>query len=89
VNLQKECYTNAFNRCVSERRYATWVADGIAEGKRFGVGGTPEFLIGYFDDTDPDTLKVVKRISGAGLIEDSEAGIQAALDATGNKEEGQ
>jgi hypothetical protein len=55
-----------FERCLSEARYADRVREDVNEGKRLGIDGTPEFLVGYLDNPDhPGELKCVRRLIGA------------------------
>ena len=62
--------------CVENGKYAQKVRDGLSQGKRVGVRGTPSFFLGLTDKTQP-TIRVRKTLTGAhpypafqSLIED-------------------
>jgi len=69
----------AFDRCMMERRFEARVRDDVTEGKRLGVNGTPEFLIGYFDTNDPTELKCVRRLSGTVPVDDFQSAIESVV----------
>lgn len=50
--------------CVESGKYAQKVRDGLSQGKRVGVRGTPSFFFGLTDKTRP-TLRVRKTLTGA------------------------
>ncbi len=50
--------------CVDSGKYAQKVRDGLSQGKRVGVRGTPSFFFGLTDKTQP-TLRVRKTLTGA------------------------
>ena len=50
--------------CVESGKYAQKVQDGLSQGKRAGVRGTPSFFFGLTDKTQP-TLRVRKTLTGA------------------------
>ncbi|MYC82575.1 MAG: thioredoxin domain-containing protein [Acidobacteria bacterium] len=50
--------------CVESGKYAQKVRDGLSQGKRVGVRGTPSFFFGLTDKTQP-TIRVRKTLTGA------------------------
>ena len=50
--------------CVENGKYAQKVRDGLSQGKRVGVRGTPSFFLGLTDKTQP-TIRVRKTLTGA------------------------
>ena len=71
----------AFDGCVMQKRCAARVQADVAEGKRLGVTGTPEFLVGCFDASHPDELKCMRRLSGTAPIGDFDGAIESVLEA--------
>jgi len=67
----------AFDKCMLEGRFASRVRADVAEGKRLGVTGTPEFLIGYIDTSQPYEFKGVRRLRGAASVDDFAAAIDS------------
>lgn len=41
---------NKFNTCMSEERYADKIDEGLADGAKAGVQGTPGFVVGVLDE---------------------------------------
>jgi hypothetical protein len=68
-----------FDRCMAEARYAARACEDVIEGKRLGIAGTPEFLVGYLDPSHPGELKCVRRLSGTVPAADFEAAIDSVL----------
>ena len=54
----------AFLDCVESGKHAQKVRDGLSEGKRAGVRGTPSFFFGLTDRTHPK-IRVRKTLTGA------------------------
>lgn len=54
----------ALLNCVESGKYAQKVQDGLSQGKKAGVRGTPSFFFGLTDKTQP-TLRVRKTLTGA------------------------
>ena len=50
--------------CVESGKYAQKVRDGLSQGKRAGVRGTPSFFFGLTDKTQP-TIRVRRTLTGA------------------------
>lgn len=55
----------AFSGCLEDNRYAAQVRRDQAEGQKLGVRGTPSFVLGATDPTDPNRLRATKFIRGA------------------------
>jgi protein-disulfide isomerase len=68
----------AFDRCLSSGAYAAKINDGIGEGERLGVRGTPTFFVGL---TEPGSanVKAVRRIIGAQPYSAFKAAIEEVL----------
>ena len=50
--------------CVESGKYAQKVRDGLSQGKRVGVRGTPSFFFGLTDKAQP-TIRVRRTLTGA------------------------
>lgn len=59
----------AFGKCLEAGKYAERVRRDLAEGKEAGVTGTPTFLFGRTDLSDPTKIRAVKRLRGAHTYE--------------------
>ena len=56
--------TASFNECLDSKKYQKRVNDDIASGTKFGVRGTPGFVIGLTDPDDPDKATMSVYIKG-------------------------
>jgi len=71
----------AFGTCLSEGRYMAEIRASQAEGQKLGIDGTPGFVLGLTDGTDPDTVHLSKYIRGAQPLETFAAAIDELLQA--------
>jgi protein-disulfide isomerase len=65
-----------FRRCLSDGRTGEQVRWEMAEAARFGITGTPGFLLGHLEDA---TVRVVRRIAGARPFAEFQAAIEDLL----------
>lgn len=54
-----------YNNCLEQKDYAERLKSDIEEGKAMGVSGTPSFVLGLTDPSDPNKVKVTKFVRGA------------------------
>jgi hypothetical protein len=66
-------------RCLEVARYASRVQEDVREGRRLGIAGTPEFLVGYLDPDHPGELRGMRRLSGIVLFAEFERAIESVL----------
>ena len=70
-----------FNQCIMGGKYRDAIRKSMAEGERFGVEGTPTFLLGV---VGPDEkVKVIRTLVGAETYDDFKATLEELLDAHG------
>ena len=68
----------AFQQCLSSGKQAAAVRKDQEDGQRAGVQGTPTFFVGV-QDSDSQTIKVLKMIVGAQPYPEFKAAIEGAL----------
>jgi protein-disulfide isomerase len=54
-----------YSNCLEQKDYAERLKSDIEEGKAMGVSGTPSFVLGLTDSSDPNKVKVTKFVRGA------------------------
>ena len=54
-----------YSNCLEQKDYAERLKSDIEEGKAMGVSGTPSFVLGLTDPSDPNKVKVTKFVRGA------------------------
>jgi protein-disulfide isomerase len=57
--------TGEFDQCLEREDYAEQIEKDIEEGNEIGIRGTPSFMLGLTDPSDPDRIKATKFIYGA------------------------
>lgn len=57
-----------FQACLDSGKYSAEIRKDIAEANKYGITGTPTFVIGLTQSSDPKTIKVLKVIRGAQNI---------------------
>jgi protein-disulfide isomerase len=73
--------TKKFQACLDSGKYSAEIRKNIAEANKYGIQGTPTFVIGLTQPNDPKTIKVLKVIRGAQNI----AAFKEALDSLANE----
>ena len=69
----------AFDACMSSDRHADGVRKDMAEARKAGASGTPSFVLGKTDPSDPSKVTGIKFIRGARPFADFKSEIDAAL----------
>ena len=74
-----------FAQCMASNRYEGEVRADMAAAQAAGVEGTPGFIIGLVDPSNPrdPNVKVLKTITGAQPFQVFKAALDAALEAAG------
>ena len=72
---------NKFQACLDSGKYSVEIRKNIAEANKYGITGTPTFVIGLTQPNDPKTIKVLKVIRGAQNI----SAFKEALDSLYNE----
>lgn len=70
-----------FQACLDSGKYSAEIRKDIAEATKYGITGTPTFVIGLTQSGDPKTIKVLKVIRGAQNI----SAFKEALDSLYNE----
>lgn len=73
--------TAAFDECLSSNRHADGVRADMATARKAGASGTPSFVLGLTDPTDPGKIKGLTFIRGAQPFEKFKSEIDSALGA--------
>ncbi len=68
-----------FQQCLDSGKYAAKIREGLAEGQKAGVRGTPAFFLGLAEPNDPK-VKVQRMISGAQAFSSFQAAIDSLLE---------
>ncbi|MGD9265670.1 MAG: DsbA family protein, partial [Lysobacterales bacterium] len=55
----------AFSTCLAGDKFDEQIKADKAEGQKYGITGTPSFVMGLTDPDDPDTVHLTKYIRGA------------------------
>ena len=70
-----------FQACLDSGKYSAEIRKNIAEATKYGITGTPTFVIGLTQPNDPKTIKVLKVIRGAQNV----SAFKDALDSLYNE----
>ena len=73
--------TAAFNECLDSKKYRNRVNGDIASGAKFGVRGTPGFVLGLTDPDDPDKANMSVYIKGAQSFDNFKQAIDGLLES--------
>ena len=73
----------AFEQCMASGKYAKAVRRDMAEAAKAGATGTPSFVLGLTDPTDPKKIKGLTFIRGAQSFAKFKAEIDSALPRAG------
>jgi len=57
--------TTKFKACMDSDKFMEQINADVAEGQKLGVSGTPSFVVGLTDPTDPSKVHLTKFIRGA------------------------
>ena len=76
-----------FQQCLDSGKYAAKVREGVADGKKAGVQGTPTFFLGLTDPKE-SKLKAVTFVSGAQSYTTFKEAIDKLLSLPKREEEG-
>ena len=68
-----------FNACLDSNKYIAQIRADQSEGQKFGVTGTPSFVLGLTDSSNPDKVKLTKYIRGAKALPSFEQAIDELL----------
>ncbi len=68
-----------FNACLDRNKYAAKIKAHQAEGRKFGISGTPSFVLGLTNPRDPDKVRLTKFIRGAKSLPSFEQAIDELL----------
>ncbi len=69
--------TGLFQTCLDSGRYAAEIKNDVAEAVKFGISGTPSFLVGVVQPNG--SVKVVKKMVGTKPFAEFKAAIESAL----------
>jgi len=73
--------TAKFNDCLDNKKTEGQVRKDMASGAKLGVRGTPGFVLGLTDPSDPNKADMVLFIKGAQSIDQFQASIDDLLDS--------
>ena len=71
----------AFNACLESGRHAAGVRSDMAQARKAGASGTPSFVLGKTDPTDPAKVTAITFLRGAQPFRAFKSAIDAALAA--------
>lgn len=79
---------SVFNACLDGDKYAEQIGSDGAEARKLGIRGTPSFMLGKTDSTDPNKVKATKLIRGAVSLAVFTKAIDELLNGTAEKKDG-
>lgn len=77
VSLELDAAT--FNECLDSEKYKQRINDDIASGAKFGITGTPGFVLGLTDPDDSDKALMKVFIKGAQSLDNFKREIDSLL----------
>ncbi len=70
----------AFESCMASEKYGEAVRKDMAQAQKAGASGTPSFVLGRTDASDPTQVKGIRFIRGAQQFAAFKTEIEKALD---------
>lgn len=70
----------SFDSCLDDKKYEKQVNDDLADGRGFGVRGTPAFVLGITDPDDPNKVHMSQFINGAQSLDNFKRTIDQLLE---------
>ena len=68
-----------FDTCLDKDKYTAQIRADLAEGQKYGVSGTPSFVVGLTNPDDPGKVRLTKFIRGAKSLSSFEQTINELL----------
>ena len=57
--------SDQFNSCLDKKKYTAQIRANQIEGQKYGISGTPSFVLGLTNPRDPDKVRLTKFVRGA------------------------